>query len=185
MQLNDPTGLSPVFSDAFSGLHGPQIPGDRAAVAAFALADLHRKLAAEAELILDLTMQLRLVSLYGQPLRGWLRLQDVGALLRCELKNAFVVCKTKTRIERPMVSGRKQLQIIGATAVAENSKDGHQQKKPLRVADPAALAALRQALKKTDQIGLIGSGNMRLGQWSEAMRPSQPQEKGRRQGEAG
>jgi len=68
---------------------------------------------------------------------------------------------------------------------AENSKDGHQQKKPLRVADPAALAALRQALKKTDQIGLIGSGNMRLGQGSEAMRPSQPQEKGRRQGEAG
>ena len=40
MQLNDPFGLSPVFSDAFSGLNGPQIPGDRAAVAAFALADL-------------------------------------------------------------------------------------------------------------------------------------------------
>lgn len=84
-----------------------------------------------------------------------------------------------------MVSDRKPLQILGAKAVAENSKDGHQQKKALRVADPAALAALRKPLKKTDQIGLIGSGNMRLGQGSEAMRPSQPQEKGRRQGEAG
>jgi len=63
MQLNDPTGLSPIFSDAFSGLHGPQIPGDRAAVAAFALADLHRKLAAKAELILDLAVQPGLVPL--------------------------------------------------------------------------------------------------------------------------
>lgn len=49
MPLNDPTGLSPVFSDALSGLHDPQIPGDRAAVAAFALAVLYRKLAAKAD----------------------------------------------------------------------------------------------------------------------------------------
>ena len=92
-----------------------------------------------------------------------------------------------------MMAGRKPLQILdaAAAAVAEgfreavNSQDGHQQQKPLGVADTATLAALRQALKKTDQIGLIGSGNMRLGQGSEAMRPSQPQKMGGRQGEAG
>ena len=83
------------------------------------------------------------------------------------------------------MTGRKPLQILGAQAAAQDPEDGHQQQEPLGVADTATLAALRQALKKTDQIGLICSGNIRLGQGSEAMRPTQPQNKGGRQGEAG
>ncbi len=83
------------------------------------------------------------------------------------------------------MTGRKPLQILDAQAAAKDPKDGHQQQVPLGVADTATLAALRQALKKTEQIGLIGIGNMRLGQGSEAMRPSQPQKMSGRQGEAG
>ena len=48
------------------------------------------------------------------------------------------------------MAGRKALQILDAAAAAENSQVGRQQQEPLGVADTAKLAALQQAMKKTD-----------------------------------
>ncbi len=124
VKLKDPAALGPTVADRIGGLHGPQGPGDGAAVAAFALADLHRKLAAEAVLILDLAVQPGLIPFHCH--------EHVGALLRDELKKRFGRMQG-VRLDQHAVEihGRKEfpqgLALVGIARVVGGLGDRHTQ----------------------------------------------------------
>jgi hypothetical protein len=62
----------------------------------------------------------------------------------------------------------KGLEIPGTPAAAQDPEHRHQQQKPLRVADPTAVATVRDGLEEADQIircGLSGCGRVVFGHW--------------------
>jgi len=60
------------------------------------------------------------------------------------------------RVEDLTVTSSKPLDANQRTLVAQNRQDRHQQHPPLRKADAAAHAAIRQRLEKTDQVASSG-----------------------------
>ena len=95
-QLNDPAGTSPALANGLTGIAGTQSPSDRATMAGIEIADLHREVPVSAELGDDLLTQTTLVLFDRQ--------EQVGALLRGELKNAGEVCSASAWINTPSSS---------------------------------------------------------------------------------
>ena len=55
-------------------------------------------------------------------------------------------------VQRLAVPPGKGLEIPGTPAATQDAEHRHQQQKPLRVADPAAIAAIRDGLEEADQV---------------------------------
>ena len=127
LQLDDPAGTRPAFTDGICGIAGSELPTHLAAMAGLDIADLHWEMPVAEELGDDLPIQPALVLFDRQ--------EQVGALLGGELKNAGEVCRASAWISTPSSSS-----VLSRDFRAARSCDSPVSKEVWAIATPSSLA---------------------------------------------